>query len=261
MGSADLLLHPVRLRIVQALLGGARLTTTELRQRLADVPAATLYRQVTTLIDGQVLDVVAERKVRGAVERTLALRAGNAHVGPDEARAMSVEDHRQAFTTFAAALMGAFDRYLDRGDVDLARDLVGYGQVALHLTDEEMAELLGELQAVVAPRAAHEPGQGRTPRILTTIVIPSHSAVVLVSHQSLAGASTSPAASTGTKPCCWPDTASARILARTSPSMRAKQARMAATQSAGSCSRLPSSRLSSASASLALATIRLAAGS
>jgi hypothetical protein len=173
MGSADLLLHPVRLRIVQALLGDLRLTTTELRQRLADVPAATVYRHVTTLIDGEVVDVVEERKVRGAVERTLALRAGSSHVGPDEARTMSVEEHRQAFTAFAAALMGAFDRYLDRGDVDLGRDLVGYTQLVLHLTDEEMTELAADLKAVVAPRAAHEPGPGRTPRIVTTIVMPS----------------------------------------------------------------------------------------
>ena len=43
VGSADLLLHPVRLRIVQAFLGERALTTTELSAELSDIPAASLY--------------------------------------------------------------------------------------------------------------------------------------------------------------------------------------------------------------------------
>jgi hypothetical protein len=39
VASADLLLHPVRLRIVQAFLGDRALTTTQLRGELPDVPA------------------------------------------------------------------------------------------------------------------------------------------------------------------------------------------------------------------------------
>ena len=42
MASADLLLHPVRLRIVQAFLGDRALTTSALAAELADVPAASL---------------------------------------------------------------------------------------------------------------------------------------------------------------------------------------------------------------------------
>ncbi len=57
MTSADLLLHPVRLRIVQAFLGDRALTTTELQAELPDVPAASLYRQVARLVDGGVLGV------------------------------------------------------------------------------------------------------------------------------------------------------------------------------------------------------------
>ena len=43
MASADLLLHPVRLRIVQAFLGDRALTTSDLAAELADVPPASLY--------------------------------------------------------------------------------------------------------------------------------------------------------------------------------------------------------------------------
>jgi helix-turn-helix protein len=39
MASADLLLHPVRLRIIKAFLGDRALTVTQLAAELDDVPA------------------------------------------------------------------------------------------------------------------------------------------------------------------------------------------------------------------------------
>ena len=75
MATADLLLHPVRLRIVQAFLGdrGAHHHDAPAAE-LPDVPAASLYRHVARLVDAGVLAVVAERRVRGALERTYVLR-------------------------------------------------------------------------------------------------------------------------------------------------------------------------------------------
>jgi len=78
--SADLLLHPVRLRIVQAFLGDRALTTTALREELADIPPTSLYRQVARLVAAGVPMVVAERRVRGAVQRTYVLRLSAASV-------------------------------------------------------------------------------------------------------------------------------------------------------------------------------------
>src|SRR3712207_9495280 len=75
MATADLLLHPVRLRIVQAFLGDRTLTTADLRTELTDVPAATLYRHVGVLAEAGVLVVVGERGVRRAAERGYRLVA------------------------------------------------------------------------------------------------------------------------------------------------------------------------------------------
>ena len=73
MPSADLLLHPLRLRIVQTFLGDRQLTTGQLLAEIDGIPPATLYRQVATLAKAGVLTVVGERQVRGTVERTYAL--------------------------------------------------------------------------------------------------------------------------------------------------------------------------------------------
>jgi DNA-binding transcriptional ArsR family regulator len=170
--SAELVLHPVRLRIVQAFLGSESLTTGQLRERLTDVPAATLYRQVATLVDGGLLEIVDERQVRGAKERTYALRVERAHVGAAEAATLPAEEHRRLFMTFVAGLLADFDRYLDRGDVDLGRDLVGYRQAVMNLSDEELIEMLQDLRTVLEPRLALPEAPGRRRRVLTTIVVP-----------------------------------------------------------------------------------------
>ena len=85
---------------------------------------------------------------------------------------MSPEEHRRAFVTFVAGLIGDFDRYLARGDVDLARDLVGYRQYAAHLSDDEMRELVADLRGVILPRLEHEPAPGRTRRLISHVLMP-----------------------------------------------------------------------------------------
>jgi hypothetical protein len=173
MASADLLLHPVRLRILQAFLGDRELTTSELAAELADIPAASLYRHVARLVDAGVLAVVAERRVRGALERTYVLRVAAATIDPQQLAAMSVDDHRQAFMAFVAGLLGDFDRYLARDDSDLQRDGVSYRVTGLWLDDAELADLLREVQQMFEPRLAHQRAPGRKLRLLGTILLPA----------------------------------------------------------------------------------------
>jgi Helix-turn-helix domain len=174
VATADLLLHPVRLRIVQAFLGDRALTTSELAGELADVPAASLYRHVARLVDAGILAVVAEHRVRGAIERTYVLRVSAATIGPNELAAMSPEDHRHAFMAFVAGLLGDFDSYLAHGDVDLLRDGVSYRMAGLWLDDEEYAAVLRELNRVLQPGVANPPGRGRKRRILGYVLLPGN---------------------------------------------------------------------------------------
>jgi hypothetical protein len=176
MADADLLLHPIRLRIVQAFLGDRALTTAGLREELPDVPPASLYRHVGRLVDAGVLSVVAERRVRGALERTYVLRAAAARIQPDEVATMSPEELRASFLAFVAGLVGDADRYLARAHVDPMRDGATYNLAGLWLDDGEFLEFLRELYAVVQPRAANPPRPGRTRRIFATILLPGEKA-------------------------------------------------------------------------------------
>ncbi len=173
MASADLLLHPVRLRIIQAFLGDRALTTTQLAAEIDDIPPGSLYRHVALLAKADVIRVVAERRVRGAMERTYTMALAAAQLSPTEVKNMSPDQHRHAFMAFVAGLLGDFDRYLNAGTPDLARDMAGYRLAALWLSDEELAEFLRDLGTVIQPRLANAPRKGRSRRVVAGVLLPT----------------------------------------------------------------------------------------
>jgi hypothetical protein len=170
--SAELLLHPVRLRIIGAFLGDRKLTTADLRAEIPDVPPTSLYRHLGHLIDARVLDVVAERRVRGTIERTYVFRAAPP-VSPDDLASWTPDDHRRAFYGYAAALLADFDRYLGQEHIDLLRDGAGYRLAGLWMTDEELAELTRGFLSLLQPYLANPATPDRRRRILRTIVLPA----------------------------------------------------------------------------------------
>ena len=158
--------------MIQALAGGRRLSVKELAGHVDDVPPATLYRQVATLADAGVIAVVDERPARGTAERVYALVEGAATLAPADLAQATPEDHLRWFTLFLATLLGDFGRYLAGEAPDLVADGVGYRQVPLELSDTELAELAGRLNAALLPVLQNEPTPERRRRIFTTIVIP-----------------------------------------------------------------------------------------
>lgn len=172
MKSVNVLLHPVRIRIWQAFLGDRALTTSQLQAELPDVPPASLYRQVALLVESGVLSVAAEHRVRGAMERTYVLRTAATTITDQELAEMTPDEHRTAFMAYVAGLLGDFDRYLAKGDINLRRDGAGYRIAAMWLNDQEFAELVRDLAVVLQPRLANAPKPGRKRRMLATVSLP-----------------------------------------------------------------------------------------
>lgn len=172
MDAIELLLHPVRLRIVAILSSAPDLTTTQLCARLKDVSKVTVYRQIAVLVEGGAIEVAGEQRVRGAVERRYRLRPERPSIGPDLAAGMSLDDHRRGFAAAMAVLLAEFDAYLDRDDADPVADGVGYRQATLWLTREELDELGGEMREILLRATANEPAPGRIPYLLSPVVFP-----------------------------------------------------------------------------------------
>lgn len=168
----DLLMNPVRLRIVHAFAGGRTLTTAQLCARLPEVSKATMYRHVDVLADAGVLEVEGEQRVRGAVQRRYRLRPERVTVDAETAATASAHDYRRGFAAAMAALLGEFDAYIAKDGADPVADLVGIRQHALWLTRDELVELIGEMRAAILPRLGNEPAPGRARYLLSPIMFP-----------------------------------------------------------------------------------------
>ncbi|WP_327085531.1 helix-turn-helix domain-containing protein [Nonomuraea sp. NBC_01738] len=172
MDLLELLLHPVRLRIVHAMSAGRTRTTSELCARLPDVPKTTLYRHVALLAEAGVLEVVGEQRVHGAVERTYRLNRARASIDQEAAASMSLDDHRRTFALAMAALIADFNAYLEEEGADPVTDSVGYRQLALWLSPAELAGLLSTTTEAFLAHAGNEPTQERRLYQLSPVIFP-----------------------------------------------------------------------------------------
>jgi DNA-binding transcriptional ArsR family regulator len=167
---ADLILHPVRLRIIQVLAGKQRLTAQQISEALPDVPQASLYRHIKKLVDGGFLSVVDQTPIRGTVEKTYALVENNEHMSLEEFRSLSKEEHMDYFLRFIAIVLGDFERYVSQEGFDFVRDGAGYRQATLFLTDEEFQEFTQKMGMIMMEAVQKEPSKERRARTLTTIM-------------------------------------------------------------------------------------------
>jgi Helix-turn-helix domain len=171
LAKAELIIHPIRLRIIEA-LQQQTLTTLQLAARLPDVPQATLYRQIKRLVAGGVLAVAGESLVNGIVERAYTLCEAAGHFSREEFAAIPPEDHARYFSIFLGALMTWMDRYLRQESYDTTAEGMTYFQVAMHLTDEEAQRFRIDLLDLVGRAGSAGPGPGRRRRLLGAAVIP-----------------------------------------------------------------------------------------
>jgi len=168
--AVNLLLHPIRLRIVQALVG-RNLTAHELAQLLPDIPQTSLYRQLHHLADGGLVRVVAEQRIRGTVERTYALVDEQMVVTQAELSTSDV-GLRRSFSVFLSVLLGDWERYLQAARASSHQDAVESYQEIRYLTDTEAHALAQAIQATLLAFGSATPTPGRRRWISTYIQLP-----------------------------------------------------------------------------------------
>jgi DNA-binding transcriptional ArsR family regulator len=183
---ANLLFHPVRLRIAQLLTGGRQLTAHQIAQGVPQVPQASLYRHLNLLVEGEIVTVAEERPVqnRNLVEKVYALDLAAATLPPEVVAQASPDDQRRYFTLFLLMVLGDFERYLqgqhrgENGETASGKtasrdgDAVQYQHHALYLSDEEAQQLVADLRGVRVAAQAKPPSPERQRRYLTLTLMP-----------------------------------------------------------------------------------------
>ncbi|MEN6316695.1 MAG: helix-turn-helix domain-containing protein [Clostridiaceae bacterium] len=168
----SILLHPIRMKLIQALLAGRRLTVQQITEFMPDVPPATMYRHLNKLLEAELIAVVEEKQVRGTVEKVYSLSEHANQQTSEEILNASREDQVKYFFTYLINLLGEFEKYINQENYDLLKDGVGYSQALIYADDNEFAELAKTLANTIMQATQNKPGQGRKARTLGTIIIP-----------------------------------------------------------------------------------------
>jgi len=162
MKLSDVITNPVRMKILQFLQVKGDATTKQICEELSDVPQPTIYRHINYLLKEEVLIVKSERKVRGSLERLLTL---------NEAKFTENADIADMAYQFLMGLYGSFRRYGEKGNVDPVADMLCLRTSMLTLTDENYANFLQELRAVIDKYGKSEKnGKNRSVSIISAPV-------------------------------------------------------------------------------------------
>lgn len=161
-----ILLHPIRSRITQYLVTHGTATAADLGTFISDVPRTTLYRHLKVLAEHSVITVVAEKRVRGAVERSYALDLKSM------GEANSLENTLRNAFGFLMTVYGQWAAYFHRPDPDPGKDKLFLSNLNLLLSDAEFDEFMKELNSLLLKHINNLPEAGRKQRSISILSSP-----------------------------------------------------------------------------------------
>jgi len=161
----EIMLNPVRMRIIQALATKESITANEICEKIRDVPRTTLYRHINILLEANVLTVLAEKKIRGSYERTLALNM-------DEIVRHNTSKNipQQAFS-FLINIYAKFEKYFSGENYLLGNNKIFFNNTVMMMDDQEFDQFLSELQTLLI-KYHYDMADGRKPRDISIISSP-----------------------------------------------------------------------------------------
>jgi DNA-binding transcriptional ArsR family regulator len=164
----DIMLNSIRMRIIQIVATKESMSATEICDKINDVPRTTLYRHINILLDANVLTVVEEKRIRGSVERTLALNM-------DEiAKHNTMENMPQQAFGFLMNTYAKFEKYFNKENFVPANSKIFFNNTVMMLDDQEFDKFLLELQALFL-KYHFDVAHKRKPRDISIISAPVES--------------------------------------------------------------------------------------
>ncbi len=161
----SIMLNPSRMRIVQVVASQPTITANDICEKIVDIPRTTLYRHINILIESNVLSVVDEKKVRGSLERTLALNAAELNAQNDGA------DMPQQALKFLLSIYTRFEKSFANINRTDGTNKVFLNNTVMMMDDKEFDDFLSELQSLLV-KYSFDSGHGRKPRNIIIISAP-----------------------------------------------------------------------------------------
>jgi DNA-binding transcriptional ArsR family regulator len=161
----EVLLNPVRMRIIQQLAVNAEMTAAELGEKMNDVPRTTLYRHINVLLENNILTIVSEKRIRGSLERTLALNI------EEITSRNQLENAPQQILSFLMNRYARYHNYFYGENPDPARDRIFCNDTILMMDDKEFEQFLNELRDLLI-KYSFEADHERKARDISVLSVP-----------------------------------------------------------------------------------------
>jgi DNA-binding PadR family transcriptional regulator len=166
------MVHPIRMKIIQEVIKRKTATVKDIADSLSDVPPASLYRQINKLVSDNVLEISAENKVRGTLEKVYRIKFNPYEELNRLTEEPNPEQILNLFYNFSMTLLADFQSYISKENVNPEKDGVGFRSYPLYLTDGELAEMLAEMREPIIKRIENKPSPERKLRKLSTVITP-----------------------------------------------------------------------------------------
>lgn len=148
---ADILLHPVRMKIVRSLMTNRQsgLTPLEMTKIIQDVPQATIYRHIQKLAESGIIKVWKEEKVRAVMEKRYIVNIEDASLHPEEWENYSIDEKLNYYSYYQLALFNQYQNYLQKIEKQKTADQATLSMLDLQLNDTTFQEFQQEFSELM----------------------------------------------------------------------------------------------------------------
>ncbi|MFT8323607.1 MAG: helix-turn-helix domain-containing protein [Bacillus sp. (in: firmicutes)] len=152
VNKAEILIHPVRIKISQALMRNKKtgLTPLEMVKIIKDVPQATLYRHIQVLLESGVIRILKEKKVRAVSEKYYTINEEEVKISSEEWKEASNEKKLNYYSCYQLSLMDQYQNYLTKlKERGCSEDSSTFSLVELQLDDENFNNFQNEFNELI----------------------------------------------------------------------------------------------------------------
>jgi DNA-binding transcriptional ArsR family regulator len=166
------LLNPIRMKILLILMSIETATAKRIAEDMPDIPPASLYRHINKLVADDILEICAENKIRGTLEKVYRLKSNPFQEVNERLKNGNKEELYQVFYTFVMTLLSDFRDYLEGGNYDLEKDRVGFRSYPLYMSDGECDEFFKTFKNSLDQLQHNESSEERRLRKFSFVMMP-----------------------------------------------------------------------------------------
>ncbi|MFJ7406602.1 MULTISPECIES: helix-turn-helix domain-containing protein [unclassified Lysinibacillus] len=175
MNKAEILMHPVRIKISQALMRNKEngLTPLEMVRIIQDVPQATLYRHIQLLLDAGIIKIIKEKKVRSVTEKYYVLNEDAARLDSNDWKTTNIEDKISYISYYQLSLLSQYQGYLSSlENKSCSDDRATFSLLELNIKEEEFENFQRELNNLMLKYYQKNSNENVLTRTIAITIIP-----------------------------------------------------------------------------------------